>query len=376
MKVCLECYSISDDGSGSENRTGYRWLLDVSKIATDCTLFTRPDCELKNVPSNCKVVRIPERKWASSSWIWPRSLKNFLRYKLWIHDVYKAARKFNESFDVAIHATLGNIFIGTELWKLGIPTVLAGGGCDFTPSPFFKYDKSFFHLREKIVSLYCPTHLLKIKFTFTCNKNNSDWLKKNKVKKFEILPDAIPRNIGKLAQSYKSVSKPIKLLWVSDFATRKGGHILELAWNSLNFKNIQLHIVGKYSFTGRNVFFHGFIDQENFLKLLGESFAVLLPSFREGFSTAAADAYSIGTPVICFEGIGPAAMGEKTAVYAINTLGDPVKNLADVLNKIDNNELDFSENSRRGLQLADEFWGEARTEKIKKVLLEIKKNTF
>lgn len=110
MRVCLECYSISDDGSGSENRTGYRWLLDISKIATECILFTRPECELINIPSNCKVIRVPQRKWASNSWIWPRKLKNFLRYKLWTYDVYKTALRFNMRFDVAIHATLGNIF--------------------------------------------------------------------------------------------------------------------------------------------------------------------------------------------------------------------------------------------------------------------------
>lgn len=375
MRVCLECFAISDDGSGSENRTGYRWLLDVAKISSECVLVTRPECKLEKIPSNCKVLRVPERPYLASSWFKPKWLKNFLRYKFWCHDVRKAVSKLETDFDVAIHATWGNLFLGTDLVKLGIPTVIAGGGLDLISKGFDKYNKSFFDLRDIFIRYYRPRQWSKVSLVFVSNINNYNLLKKNKVKKVEILPDAIPANLGNVAQSYKSNLKQKKILWMSGVSPRKGGEILQEAWSLSSPKKMTLHIAGRYSFNGKNVFSHGFLDQERLLRLLGESFAVLVPSFREGFPTAAAEAYSIGVPVICFEGVGPAAMGEKTAAFAISTSGDPIKNFADVLSKIDADQLDLSENIKKGLELAEEFWGEARTEKIKKALLEITKKT-
>ncbi len=375
MRICLECFAISDDGAGSENRAGYRWLLDVAKISSECVLVTRPECKLEKIPSNCKVVRVSERKWVLSNWLKLIGLQNFLRYKLWCHDVCKAVSKLETGFDVAIHATWGNLFLGTDLVKLGIPTVIAGGGLDSTPKTLKKFSKSFFNLREMIIRQYRPRHWSKISLAFVSNLNNYNWLK-NKVKKVEILPDAIPANLGNIAQSYKSNLKQKKILWMSGVSPRKGGEILQEAWALSSPKNITLHIAGRDSFNGKNVFSHGFLDQERLLRLLGESFAVLVPSFREGFPTAAAEAYSIGVPVICFEGVGPAAMGEKTAAFAVSTSGDPIKNFADVLSKIDADQLDLSENIKKGLELAEEFWGDARTEKIKKALLEITRKSL
>ena len=373
MRVCLECFAISDDGSGSENRTGYRWLLDVAEISSECVLITRPECKLEKIPSNCKVLRVPERSWLKSL-VMPIGLRNFLRYKFWCHDVRRAVSKLDISFDVAIHATWGNLFLGTDLVKLGIPTVIAGGGLDYTPGNLKKYN-AIFNFKELLIKFFSPKQWSMVSLAFVSNQNNYNCLKKNKVKNIEILPDAIPSNLGNVAESYKVKLKSKKILWMSGVSPRKGGEILKEAWSLSCPKNIELHIAGKYFFNGVNVFSHGFLDQESLLNLLGESFAVLVPSFREGFSTAAAEAYSIGVPVICFEGVGPAAMGEKTAAFAVSTLGDPVKNLADVLTKIDSGQLDLSENVKKGIELAEEFWGVSRTEKIKKALLEIKKKT-
>ena len=104
--------------------------------------------------------------------------------------------------------------------------------------------------------------------------------------------------------------KPFKLLFVARFAKNKGIHILMDAINWLNENKygstFELHLVGKgplfsqylEKYKCENVFFHGFLTDEELNSLYQNSDFFIFPTLFEGMPTVILEAMSFGLPVV------------------------------------------------------------------------------
>jgi glycosyltransferase involved in cell wall biosynthesis len=98
---------------------------------------------------------------------------------------------------------------------------------------------------------------------------------------------------------------PLKIAFVGNVSYRKGADILLKAWENMAdlHSNVELHFYGnvqidieKYNL--KNVFFHGFILQDDLIQRLNESHISILPTFFEGSSYAIYQSMALGLAVI------------------------------------------------------------------------------
>jgi glycosyltransferase involved in cell wall biosynthesis len=378
MKICFEAYNISDSGQGSEDRIGYNWLKTVSQFSTECVAFTRPESIINDIPANCKIIKVPrleilnpKRYWLNKFELFNLTLK-FIRYRIWLYTVYKIAKKIDD-FDIAIHATQGSLILGTELWRLKCPTIICGSGFDEISKNFNKY----LSLSEKISTFlrnhYTPTYIKHVDYVFSANHNNYRCLKKRKIK-CSVLADAIPSHLNSLALKVENPSHIKKILWFSSSKKRKGGKLLEEAWNKKNRLNIELHVAGNFQLKGNKIINHGYLSEKDLLKLVGQCHAVVIPSFREGFSTAAAESLSMGIPIIAFENVGPASFPQLNHCIVVSTKDDPILNLDKILSDIELGLINLKSFEKAAIEAAEELWGKKRHDTIKEIFSSLLRN--
>jgi glycosyltransferase involved in cell wall biosynthesis len=99
--------------------------------------------------------------------------------------------------------------------------------------------------------------------------------------------------------------KPFKIVFVGNVSYRKGADVLLRAWENLikEYDFIELHFYGNLQielkgFYLKNVFFHGFILQDDLIKKLSESHVSILPTFFEGSSYAIYQSMALGLAVV------------------------------------------------------------------------------
>jgi len=138
-----------------------------------------------------------------------------------------------------------------------------------------------------------------------------------------IVPNVVSPEILSSKPIKKIVAEKKKIVLISRLDDRQkniSGLIKSLSWiyNDLGRKDFELHIVGdgedrtylealskELTLLGRSVFFHGYLPEEEKVKLLRESHFHVLNSNFEGFSVATAEAIACGIPVIVTRCGGP-----------------------------------------------------------------------
>jgi glycosyltransferase involved in cell wall biosynthesis len=371
MRACIECFKIGDPVHGSERRAGYYWLYYLSQVVDECVLFTSPDNLLPKLPPNCKVVVVPFRWWlrwgTNRPWIY--HIKYFLKYRTWLRDVLKEARK-QGPFDIAMHGSDNNLLLGTDLWKLDCPLILAGSGTDPLPPGFRRIAGFFNRCRELFTRLYQPHYLRGRLFGLAGNGNSALWFAKRGVP-CRVLPDALPTHTGSAAKAYRKAPAQKKyLLWYSHSAPRKGGAILQEAWRRAAPSHLELRTAGKMKLEGPAIVNLGYISTQALLEQTGGALAVVVPSYREGVTTASAEALSMGVPVITFKGVGIGSVESADSFcHTVDASTDPIAALAETFRQLDRGDLDLSPFEEAGYQKSLELWSqEKRLEALREIL--------
>lgn len=100
------------------------------------------------------------------------------------------------------------------------------------------------------------------------------------------------------------LSEKIKVVFVGSVSYRKGADILLDVWQELikRFCNIELHLFGNKQIEAptniTNVFFHGFVNQEDLVEELRTAHISVLPTFFEGSSLAIYQSMAMGLAVV------------------------------------------------------------------------------
>lgn len=357
--ILVEAYSLSTNAAGSEARTGFEWLQLLSKMADRVVVMTgyySNVIEKDKVPPNCEVVSIPVSPFLPKNFV--GKLTYILQYKDFQRKVVKEARKHG-AFDWAIHVSHSSFTLGTELHRLNIPFFVCGTGAVKVHPSFYPYVSKGDRLRDCIENFVSPSYLKKMRGAICANATAEQWLKRRGYQgPTLIIPDAMPgkENIKKL-----NSEKPY-FFWAGGQTARKGGAILESAWKLRKKHNISLSHVGPREIKGENIEYLGKVSVDKFNEILAGAAAVVVPSYREGFPTAAAQAMRMDIPVISFDGVGPAD-GFGEVCIKVPVVGDVAHNLAQSLDAFESN------GSPKGLiekqkLFFDENWGAKRSERI------------
>lgn len=140
---------------------------------------------------------------------------------------------------------------------------------------------------------------------FVIDKFKSNGYFKN-VTSIEV-PNAIninKKNIKSLKKNYETIN----ILYVGALSKHKGVHNLILAFKTLNYQNINLHVIGKGENEGelkelagsdRRIIFHGFKDSEQIISFYEKSHITVVPSiWYEPFGLVIIESFNHGIAVI------------------------------------------------------------------------------
>jgi len=104
---------------------------------------------------------------------------------------------------------------------------------------------------------------------------------------------------------------PFKIAFVGNVSYRKGADVLLKAWKEIfaRYEDAELHFYGNMQidtagYNLKNVFFHGFILQDELIRNLSESHVSILPTFFEGSSYAIYQSMALGLAVVTTQNCG------------------------------------------------------------------------
>jgi glycosyltransferase involved in cell wall biosynthesis len=104
---------------------------------------------------------------------------------------------------------------------------------------------------------------------------------------------------------------PFKIAFIGNVSYRKGADVLLKAWEKLirDYDFLELHFYGNIQidvkkFCLKNVFFHGFILQEDLIGELSKAHVSILPTFFEGSSYAIYQSMALGLTVVTTRNCG------------------------------------------------------------------------
>jgi len=157
-------------------------------------------------------------------------------------------------------------------------------------------------------------------------------------------------------------SDKFKIIYVGSLSLRKGLPYLLDAFNRLNFKGKELHLVGlktsdyrlfKHKIDFSKTILHGHLSQSKVNELLNKSDVFVMPSLEEGAAIAVAQAMNTGLPVIVTKNTGwEEVVRKKSTGYVIDIrnskilyqkLNHLIKNKS-ILEKFSRNSLKYSKN--------------------------------
>lgn len=382
MKILLSAYAC-EPGRGSEPGVGWHWALELARQGHEVTVLTRAnsrepiEAALRDQgPTNLHFFYYDLPPWAM--W-WKKGSRGVhLYYQLWQIGAYKKIRRafHSHSFDVVHHLTFGGIRQASLLGRLGIPFIVGPlGGGEYVPAkllntfPFRgRFNETIRHLGNKLSlldpayrqmlnkadTIYCKTVQTQHAFPMRCQAKCTVAL--------ELGIDA-----SWIAESIYVPPAP-DFLSVGRLLYMKGIHLALQAFAKVleQRKDARLTIVG----TGpaekwlkaraqslgiaHAVMWAGWKSQDELRKMYHESLALVFPTMRDSSGNVALEALAAGTPVICLDAGGPAALVPASAGFKIDCAQADVKSviedLAEAMLALSNNRdcaIQMSENARR-----------------------------
>ncbi len=145
-----------------------------------------------------------------------------------------------------------------------------------------------------------------------------------------VLPNAVNLPEGVVMKQKPDANEPLKLLFVSRFASNKGIHILIEAIRQLNeegYDQLQYHLGGKgplfehYTTNHQynNVHYLGFVSDEQLKELYTTSDAFVFPTLFEGMPTVVLEAMSHYLPIIVSDTGATSELVDKQNGYLIDS---------------------------------------------------------
>ena len=155
--------------------------------------------------------------------------------------------------------------------------------------------------------------------------------------------------------------QPFKVAFVGNVSYRKGADILLGAWAVIveKYKNVELHFYGNLQidlagFNLTNVFFHGFVPQDQLIQELSESHVSILPTFFEGSSYAIYQSMALGLGVITTPNCGSVINGVDNGMLIEYGSG---KQISDALNyMIEQKEIRLSMSEKAMQDIKEYSW--------------------
>ena len=124
--------------------------------------------------------------------------------------------------------------------------------------------------------------------------------------KLRVLPyGANLAKFNPLTAPSKRIHEPFRIAFIGNVGYRKGADVLFKAWENFGKKNnrAELHFYGNVqnsisTSNLKNVFFHGFVSQEEMIMGLNNTHVSILPTFFEGSSYAIYQSMALGLAVV------------------------------------------------------------------------------
>ncbi|MGB9408366.1 MAG: glycosyltransferase family 4 protein [Terracidiphilus sp.] len=384
MRVLLSAYAC-EPGRGSEPGVGWYWALELARQGHEVTVLTRAnnrepiEAALKgHGPEGLHFFYYDLPRWAM--W-WKKGGRGVhLYYQLWQICAYRKIRlAFNSnSFDVVHHLTFGGIRQASFLGRLGIPFIVGPlGGGDYAPAKLIKSFPVRGRLREAVRHLWNKLSLLDPAYCRMLHSADAIYCKTLQTQ--HALPGryqakcTVAMEVGVGASWIaKSVYVPLtpNFLSVGRLLYLKGTHLALDAFAGVldQRSDATFTIVG----TGpaekwlraraeslgiaHAVRWRGWMPQDELRKLYHESLALVFPTLRDSSGNVALEAFSTGTPVICLDLGGPAALVPASAGFKIDSkeadVKSVVRDLTDAMLALSNNHDLAVQMSENALQYA------------------------
>lgn len=268
--------------------------------------------------------------------------------------------------------------------------LLALSGCGLKSGIFFKENNKIYICERSSSHILFINEILKEEYAKYGIKFNIDQriikreLKEYEQSDFVLVPSKFAQNTFKKYnifktkvitfpsdnKIFKSINKKkiffssnkFRIIYVGSLSLRKGLPYLLDAFNRLNFKGKELHLVGlktsdyrlfKHKIDFSKTILHGHLSQSKVNKLLNKSDVFVMPSLEEGAAIAVAQAMNTGLPVIVTKNTGWEEVVKKNSTgYVIDIrnskmlyqkLNHLIKNKS-ILEKFSKNSLKYSKN--------------------------------
>lgn len=340
MKTILISAYACEPGKGSEPGVGWNWAKEISKnhkviVLTRMNNRNIIESELASNPNaNLEFVYydVPH-----SLAFWKKGQRGVqLYYILWQAGAYRVARRITREreVDIVLALTFGNMWLPTFMYKLPCSFIWGPlGGGEGIPSVLWNK----ISLKQKMYELFRSINpyfpVTNIWFRSACRKANAlivrtkesmscipeKYRKKCSVMIETGVEEAECRQLRKLSVwpenevSFIIIGRLVPFKFV-DIGIRAFAKLGDANTNS------KLHIVGDGECKAElqklaislgvkdKVVFHGKLDRETTLQLLSQSFALLMPSAREGGAWVLFEAMMCGKPIICMDTTGMSAI--------------------------------------------------------------------
>jgi len=268
--------------------------------------------------------------------------------------------------------------------------LLALSGCGLKSGNFFKENNKIYICERSSSHILFINEILKEEYAKYGIKFNIDQriikreLKEYEQSDFVLVPSKFAQNTFKKYNIFKTKvltfpsnnkifksknkkkiffsSNKFKIIYVGSLSLRKGLPYLLDAFNRLNFKGKELHLVGlktndyrlfKHKIDFSKTILHGHLSQSKVNNLLNKSDVFVMPSLEEGAAIAVAQAMNTGLPVIVTKNTGwEEVVRKKSTGYVIDIrnskilyqkLNHLIKNKS-ILEKFSRNSLKYSKN--------------------------------
>jgi glycosyltransferase involved in cell wall biosynthesis len=355
MKILLSAYAC-EPGKGSEPGVGWHWALELARQGHEVTVLTRANNRgpietalAGKCPEGLNFLYYDLPRWAM--W-WKKVTRGvYLYYQLWQIGAYLMSRRAfdTESFDVVHHLTFGGIRQASFLGYLGIPFIIGPlGGGEYVPQQLLKTFPVRGRFCEAVRHIWNKLCCLDPIYRQMLDKADVIYCKTLQTR--QALPgryrakSAVALEIGIDAFWVpKSVFVPSTpdFLSVGRLLYWKGTHLTLDAFACVlaQRSDATLTIVGagpeeewlkaraERLGIAHSVRWRGWMLQNELRKIYHESLALIFPSLRDSSGNVALEALSAGTPVICLNLGGPAALVPTSAGFKINGLETDVKSV-------------------------------------------------
>lgn len=329
MKILVSAFSFSPN-RGSEPGVGWNWSKLMTDLGHDVTVITTDEFkqnvveELAQSPNPLmRVIFIdrPEKVKKKSVYHWNSYFQR---------ESYRFLKKYvqSHSFDCAWFLTMGNAFLPTRLYKLGLPYIYGpiAAGEQVYPAIYHSWG-----IRDRLphVAKNGMIHLFWFMPNVRSNAKKASAILTRTPDTTRLFPNKIQRKCVLAPETFfpkedvDAIVQNATPKGDKDFTFFYDGRLISLKGLDIAIKaflnalplmpNAKFVIVGggpkeqelKWLCKDESaVIFKGKMPRNETLKLLGQSDCFLFPSLREGCAWSLAEAMSMKKPIICIDGNG------------------------------------------------------------------------